>query len=212
MFQSKDTKNEFEITSTCQCMISVLIKFSLCCYNFFQTQINTLQNVQAIAAGGDHAAAVTNKGYLYQWGLECADPQLTQFDASPKLLKMGNVTVTSISCGTHHSVLFGDGTFLYSGIAYAWGRGSHGRLGVGHRQNLSYPGCVRALYGKGIIVTQVSTGDKHTAFLTKNGEVYTCGSNVCGQLGYFTSSEDSDVPCKVCLGKNAAGNEIRFVL
>lgn len=172
------------------------------------TLINTLQNVQAIAAGGDHAAAVTNKGYLYQWGLECADPQLTQFDASPKL-KMGNVTVTSISCGTHHSVLLGDGTFLYSGIAYAWGRGSHGRLGVGHRQNLFYPGCVRALYDKGIIVTQVSTGDKHTAFLTKNGEVYTCGSNVCGQLGYFTSSEDSDVPCKVCLGKNAAGNEIR---
>ena len=168
--------------------------------------------MQAIAAGGHHAAAVTSKGYLYQWGLKCADPQLTQFNASPKLLKIKHVTVTSISCGTHYSVLLGNGTLLYSGIAYAWGRGSHGRLGVGHCQSLLSPRCIRALYGKGIVVTQVSAGGKHTAFLTKNGEVYTCGSNDCGQLGYFTASEDSDVPRKVCLGKDAAGNEIRFVL
>ena len=166
----------------------------------------------AIAAGGDHAAAVTSKGYLYQWGLKCADPQHTQFNASPKRLKIINVTIRSISCGTHHSVLLGDGTLLPLAIAYAWGRGSNGRLGVGHRQSLFSPECVGALYGKGIVVTQVSAGRKHSAFLTKNGEVYTCGSNAYGQLGYFTASEDSDVPRKVCLGKNAAGNEIRFVL
>ena len=168
--------------------------------------------MQAIAAGGDHAAAVTNKGYLYQWGLKCADPQLTQFNASPKCLNIINVTIRSISCGTHHSVLLGDGTFLHLGIAYAWGRGSHGHLGMGHRQSLSSPKCVDALCNKGVVVTQVSAGGKHSAFLTKNGEVYTCGSNHCGQLGYFTASEDSDVPRKVCLGKNAAGNEIRFVV
>ena len=168
--------------------------------------------MEAIAARGDHAAAIMNGGYLYQWGVECADPQLTQFAASPKKVgQISSITVRSISCGTHHTVITGDGRFLYSGIPYAWGRGSHGRLGVGHCQNLFAPVCINALYNSSNVVTQVSAGDKHTAFLTKDGEVYTCGSNAFGQLGYFTNSGYSDIPRKVYLGKNDAGSEIRCV-
>lgn len=174
------------------------------------TLITTLKNMEAIAARGDHAAAIMNGGYLYQWGVECADPQLTQFAASPKKVgQISSITVRSISCGTHHTVITGDGRFLYSGIPYAWGRGSHGRLGVGHCQNLFAPVCINALYNSSNVVTQVSAGDKHTAFLTKDGEVYTCGSNAFGQLGYFTNSGYSDIPRKVYLGKNDAGSEIR---
>ena len=80
--------------------------------------------MQTIAAGGDHAAAITKRGFLYQWGLECADEQLTRFNATPvRVGQIDSITVTSVSCGTHHSVLIGNGKW-YSGIAYAWGRGS----------------------------------------------------------------------------------------
>ena len=170
-----------------------------------------MKNIHTIAAGSDHAAAIANRGWLYHWGLECADEQLTRFVATPETVaQIANITVKSISCGTHHSVLVGDG-IVYSGNPYAWGRGSHGRLGLGYRQNVFTPVCINELYNASKVVTQVSAGGKHTAFLTKDGEVYTCGSNAFGQLGFFTASGDSDVPRKVFLGKNAAGDEIRFV-
>lgn len=163
-----------------------------------------------IAAGGDHAAAIINRGYLYQWGQECADEQLTRFVATPRRVgRIANITVTSISCGKHHSVLAGHGR-VYSGIPYAWGRGSNGCLGLKNCRNVFTPVCIYEIYKTGKVVTQVSAGMKHTAFLTKDGDVYTCGSNAFGQLGYFTARGYSDVPRKVFLGKNAAGDEIRF--
>ncbi|XP_078383909.1 uncharacterized protein LOC144666360 isoform X1 [Oculina patagonica] len=173
------------------------------------TLIESLWNIQAIAAGSDHAVALTNRGFLYQWGLECADEALTRSIAVPtRVSHVDNVKVTSVACGTHHTVCVANGVW-YTGIAFAWGRGSHGRLGLGHRRNLFVPRYINELYSTSTFVRQVSAGGKHTGFLTLKGEVYTCGNNAFGQLGYFTASGDSDVPRKVCLGKTATGDEIR---
>lgn len=155
--------------------------------------------------------ALTDSGVLYQWGQECADEALTKFTAVPtKVSQMSNVRVTSVACGTHHSVCVTNGV-VYTGVPYAWGRGSHGRLGLGHRRNLYVALCINALYYSSTFVKQVSAGGKHSGFLTVQGEVYTCGNNDFGQLGYFTPSRDHDVPRKVSLGKNSSGNEIRSV-
>jgi len=155
--------------------------------------------------------ALTNSGVLYQWGQECANEALTKFTVPTKVSQIDNVRVTSVACGTHHSVCMANWLGWYTGIPYAWGRGTHGRLGLGHRQNLYVPRCINALYSTSTFVKQVSAGGKHSGFLTVQGEVYTCGNNAFGQLGYFTPSGDSDVPRKVCLGKNSTGNEIRSV-
>lgn len=155
--------------------------------------------------------ALTDRGVLYQWGQECADEALTNFTAVPtKVSKMNKVRVTSVACGIHHSVCVTNG-LVYTGVPYAWGRGSHGRLGLGHRRNVDLPCCINALYYSGTFVKQVSAGGKHSGFLTVQGEVFTCGENAFGQLGYFTASRDNDVPRKVCLGTNSSGNEIRSV-
>ena len=58
-------------------------------------------------------------------------------------------------------------------------------------------------------MTAVSGGLKHSAFLTSDGDVYTCGNNQYGQLGYLTHSGDSRVPRKVELGTNSSGVKIR---
>lgn len=155
--------------------------------------------------------ALTNTGVLYQWGLECADEALTRSIAVPtRVGQLDNVKVTSVACGTHHTVCVANGVW-FKRIAYAWGRGSHGRLGFGHRRNLFVPRYINELYNTSTYVKQVSAGGKHTGFLTLKGEVYTCGNNAFGQLGYFTASGDSDVPRKVFLGKTATGDEIRSV-
>lgn len=177
-------------------------------HNYFQ--IESLWNIRSIAAGGFHAVALTNRGVLYQWGQTCADEALSKFTGPTKVSQVDNVSVTSVACGTHHSVCSANGLW-YKGIPFAWGRGSHGRLGQGHRQNLHVPRCINTLYSTSTYVKQVSAGEKHSGFLTVQGEVYTCGSNAFGQLGYFTPSRDSDVPRKVCLGKNSTSEEIRSV-
>ena len=154
--------------------------------------------------------ALTNTGVLYQWGQECANEALTKFTIPTKVNQIDNVHVTSVACGTHHSVCVANG-MLYKRVPYAWGRGSHGRLGLGHRENLYVPRLINKLYSTNALVKQVSAGRKHSGFLTVQEEVYTCGNNAFGQLGYFTPSGDSDVPRKVCLGKNSEGEEIRCV-
>ena len=154
--------------------------------------------------------ALTHSGVLYQWGQECANEALTKFKVPTKVSSVDNVRVTSVACGTLHSVCVTNG-MVYTGVPYAWGRGSHGQLGLGHHQNLYVPRCINALYYSSKFVKQVSAGGKHSGFLTVQGEVYTCGNNTFGQLGYFTPSRDSDVPRKVCLGKDSTGNEIRSV-
>ena len=46
---------------------------------------------------------------------------------------------------------------------------------------------------------QVAAGYQHSAFLTSFGEVFTCGNNEYGQLGYLTCINMSPVPRKVDL-------------
>ena len=121
------------------------------------------------------------------------------------------MAVKSVVCGTFHTVCLANGIY-YTGIGHAWGLGSDGQLGLGHRRCLSAPKLIGELYGNSKFVKQVSAGWKHSGFLTVDGEVYTCGNNAFGQLGYFTVSECSDVPRKVSLGKSVSGDEMRFVI
>lgn len=156
--------------------------------------------------------ALTKRGVLYQWGLECADEEGTRFISKPtKVTQLDNVAVKSVACGTRHTVCVASGVY-YTGIGYAWGRGSDGQLGLDHSRSLFVPTLINQLYNTSKYVRQVSAGRKHTGFLTVDGEVYTCGNNAFGQLGYFTVSGCSDVPRKVSLGRNGSGDEIRFAI
>ncbi|EDO34565.1 predicted protein, partial [Nematostella vectensis] len=107
-----------------------------------------------------------------------------------------NARVMSMACGAYHTVLLAEGYGwlgnLSSGVAYSWGRGGNGALGHGTLLSLARPSYVKRLYhgdkdGKDAkTVSQVAAGRAHSAFLTKDGCVYTCGSNQYGQLGYYT--------------------------
>ena len=136
---------------------------------------------------------------------------MASFNATPtRVQQIDNVKVIAVACGTHHSVCVANGIW-YCGIPYTWGRGTHGRLGLGHCRGLFVPRYMPEFYDKVINVVQVSAGRKHTGFLTKDGDVYTCGSNEFGQLGFFTASGFSATPIKVDLTNNAIEAKDRFV-
>jgi len=82
-----------------------------------------------------------------------------------------------------------------------WGFGSNydGRLGLGPTAN-GYQQDIVKIPGFGnkvgeIFIVAVSAGTNHSLFLDKNGNVYSCGTNTYGQLGF--SKGNKDKPSKI---------------
>ncbi|KAF5305408.1 hypothetical protein FQR65_LT07734 [Abscondita terminalis] len=67
---------------------------------------------------------------------------------------------------------------------YAWGSTIHGELGLGgiEEEHILTPRQLEWFGAK--VVTQAACGDTHSLLLTKDGKVYSCGSNDYGQLGH----------------------------
>ncbi|KAI4320744.1 hypothetical protein MLD38_034189 [Melastoma candidum] len=112
----------------------------------------------------------------------------------------GNMQVTT---GKYHTLLLRDSAVyslqisashnhaafvMQSGEVFTWGDNSS--YCCGHREParvIPRPRLVEAL--KDIPCDQVASGLSFTVFLTRKGQVYTCGSNTCGQLGHGDSLE-----------------------
>uniref|UniRef100_A0A673YYV4 HECT and RLD domain containing E3 ubiquitin protein ligase 3 n=1 Tax=Salmo trutta TaxID=8032 RepID=A0A673YYV4_SALTR len=64
-----------------------------------------------------------------------------------------------------------------------WGSTVEGQLGIGGaRDPVCEPRSCQAFSGRGL--KEVACGGRHSLFLLRDGRVYTCGSNRCGQLGH----------------------------
>ncbi|XP_069130438.1 LOW QUALITY PROTEIN: E3 ubiquitin-protein ligase MYCBP2-like [Argopecten irradians] len=86
----------------------------------------------------------------------------------------GDVPVTQISCGQHHTVVL-----LQSGEVYAFGSNQYGQLGQG---DLTVRGAPIKVHLP-LTATQVATGAHHSVVLLSNGQVYTFGNFQKGALG-----------------------------
>mmetsp|Transcript_20811 Transcript_20811/g.25240 ORF Transcript_20811/g.25240 Transcript_20811/m.25240 type:complete len:155 (+) Transcript_20811:108-572(+) len=95
-----------------------------------------------IACGKDHAAAITRGGLLYVWGKGYSG-QLGLNDRNdrnvPTLLAFkyphaDRDVVSRVACGDEHTVVI-----TKSGRACSFGKGSHGRLGLGDNKDRLAP-------------------------------------------------------------------------
>lgn len=68
---------------------------------------------------------------------------------------------------------------------WSWGRGSEGQLGHGDQLARLQPLCIKTLTGEEVI--KVAAGSHHSLALTALCQVYSWGSNMCGQLGHVNS-------------------------
>ena len=88
------------------------------------------------------------------------------------------------------------GVVTSEGHAYMWGSNDSGQLGLGSNSlQENCPQLVEDLEG----VIRIACGDKHTLFLTKSYEVYTCGANTEGQLGLDLHMNKVRAPAKIKL-------------
>lgn len=70
------------------------------------------------------------------------------------------------------------------GRVYSWGDGEHGKLGHGNDDIQKLPRLITADPLAGRFVTCIAAGYKHSACVTREGELYTWGEGDSGRLGH----------------------------
>ncbi|KAJ8301898.1 hypothetical protein KUTeg_020885 [Tegillarca granosa] len=151
---------------------------------------------QPIGCGHQHVAMVRN-GDVYTWG-KTSNGRLGHGDLAPEntisppcrveTLHMLQVKVISVTCGGEHTV-----ALTQHGL-FAWGSSLYGQVGIGTRHIYSRPMLIDSL--STVPCVSVDCGQYHTIALTVDGEVYTWGWGVHGQLGHG-NPDDLLIPTKV---------------
>lgn len=160
-----------------------------------------------IAAGDWHSAALTVDGRVFTWG-HGLDGQLGYGEDVPMdhasfeprvvpFLESKEIVITTIRCGTWHTVALSD-----TGDVYTWGGGSNGQLGhlPTHKVRLdSYcnPTPTRVEFNN-IHIKMIDAGSLHTLCVSTNDCLYAFGSSVFGQIG-AGSNKNAFLPVPVVL-------------
>ncbi|GMF22701.1 unnamed protein product [Phytophthora lilii] len=85
-----------------------------------------------------------------------------------------SLRAVQLDCGWHFVLCLTDSRELV-----AWGKGSHGQLGLGVFENASRPQLLPFSH----IVRQIACGSEHSMVVTDSGDLYTCGWGEHGNLG-----------------------------
>ena len=102
----------------------------------------------------------------------------TQNELLPRLVEaLAGNKVIGASAGGHHTTVWTD-----TGELFAFGWGQFGQLGHGGHTNELVPRLVKALVGKKVV--GASPGFSHTVVSTEDGDIFTFGGGLYGQLGH----------------------------
>ncbi|XP_043917257.1 probable E3 ubiquitin-protein ligase HERC6 [Protopterus annectens] len=147
-------------------------------------------HVIQIACGHHHSVALSKDGRVFSWGqnnhgqLGLGKGISTQ--ATPVQLKfLSGLPLAQIAAGGAHSF-----ALSLSGTVFGWGNNNAGQLGVGTGTKAVYFKPCLVAEMKKIGVSFISCGQDHTAVLTKDGSVYTCGDGIYGQLGHGSKTNE----------------------
>eukprot|EP00924_Labyrinthula_sp_SR-Ha-C_P001058 maker-scaffold_7-snap-gene-12.36-mRNA-1 protein AED:0.02 eAED:0.02 QI:146/1/1/1/1/1/6/95/433 len=127
------------------------------------------ENIVQVAAGEYHAAAITEAGKVYTFGLgkdgQTGQPGKNNLTAPKQVAGLSHEKVVQVSCGNGHTAVVTE-----SGNLYAWGRGRNGQLGRGdHLESIAAervePQLVDTIKGKPVYV---SCGADHTVAIVES--------------------------------------------
>ncbi|XP_051165338.1 X-linked retinitis pigmentosa GTPase regulator-like [Leptopilina boulardi] len=146
------------------------------------TKVQIPDKIKQISAGYYHSAFLTESGLVYICG-ESESGKLgidVKFStqAAPKQIQLPKL-VTKIACGGHHTLILTE-----DGGIYCMGSNSSGQLGLGTNvTELQTPNLLPLDILQNEMISKISCGESHSAILTDNGKIFTCGDGRHGKLG-----------------------------
>eukprot|EP01117_Protostelium_nocturnum_P010523 TRINITY_DN378_c0_g1_i1.p1 TRINITY_DN378_c0_g1~~TRINITY_DN378_c0_g1_i1.p1 ORF type:complete len:790 (-),score=282.46 TRINITY_DN378_c0_g1_i1:27-2396(-) len=102
---------------------------------------------------------------------------------------LSKIKVSQVAAGYAYSIAVSQ-----EGKVYGWGFNEKGQLGLGNRFNKEEPS--QMLHLQDVRIVKASCGQQHTALLSDDGSLYTCGLGVFGQLGHG-EPRDSLIPRRI---------------
>ena len=149
------------------------------------TRVPTLEPAECwtkVASGVAHMLAVDETGRLCAWGSnnngQCGLGRASESPVRPTHVAAIPSTVCAIAAGASHCAAITE-----DGTVYTWGEGKYSRLGHGSWDDLSTPRAIATPPWAGAKPCAVACGFAHTAVLTDDGRLFTCGEGKFGQLG-----------------------------
>jgi alpha-tubulin suppressor-like RCC1 family protein len=145
------------------------------------TVVPDLSGVVDIDAGDDHTIAVTCEGEVWTWGQgrvtgHGVDDEETQWLVPTKVTGGGieEAVVVQVAAGRQHSM-----ALTATGGLYSWGKGDHGQLGHGDKENLAVPRVVGGIGG----AVGMTGSAFHSLAITDEGRVLIFGGGWSGMSG-----------------------------
>jgi alpha-tubulin suppressor-like RCC1 family protein len=150
-------------------------------------------NVIGMCLGWKHGMLMDNNGYIYTWGTnEAGIGQIGNGSTTASVIynpvringgAIGrNTSMWAVTCGYEHSVALST-----AGVVYAWGRNDYGQVGDNTVTNRGSPIQVGGLFAD-VFIVSVAAGQHHTVAMANDGQIYTWGYNINGQIGDGTQS------------------------
>ena len=136
------------------------------------------------SSGATHSAFVDAGGQLLTCGTDgggacvLGQGEGVEESAVPRaVVGLGDVRMRTVAVGDHHTLACSD-----EGVVYSFGLGDEGRLGHGDEARQHTPKVIETL--KGVHISVVAAGWRHSLALSVTGELYSCGNGQCGALGH----------------------------
>jgi alpha-tubulin suppressor-like RCC1 family protein len=156
--------------------------------------LRTLESITMISCGNDYTLARGSSG-VWAWGCGSGG-KLGLGDVhdrfEPILIpKLRGRAVVQIVASTWHSMaLVQYPPLLQGGYIYSWGSGYLGQLGLGVKCITTEPLVVEYFLCIHTMVRMIAAGPNHSLAVTREGELYSWGSNSHGALGRKIDEKD----------------------
>ncbi|KAK3288463.1 hypothetical protein CYMTET_4063 [Cymbomonas tetramitiformis] len=148
-------------------------------YIYSPVRVMTAHTVTGISAGSSHSLFRTEAGEVHATGYN-GYGQLGDGTTSTRYSPVQQLTFTDVAAGGYHTLLLTD-----MGRVFGCGSNGDGRLGDGTTTTRYTPVQVMSEYTVSAISASLQ---RHSLFLTADGQTYACGYGYYGQLGTGSSS------------------------
>jgi alpha-tubulin suppressor-like RCC1 family protein len=152
------------------------------------------QKAVGVACGRKFTIAWLEDATIWSWGSDNKYGQLGRHDDGgseeatqvPVPWNTADFQICDIQTGWSHVVVLLENSKTFERSMYGWGRNDKGQLGLGHYDMARQPTRIHC----GTSPHTMSCGSEFTVAVASDGNLWACGWNEHGNLGYETSTDE----------------------